>query len=34
MTFEHTLLVGVSSKFLLKKYVTETHWNGLVIYTS
>ena len=34
MTLEQMLLIGDSNKFLLKKYVTETHWNGLVISTN
>ena len=34
MNLEHVLLIGDSNKFLLKKYVTETHWNGLVISTN
>ena len=34
MTLEHMLLVGDSSKFLLKKFVAKNHRNGLVISTS
>ena len=34
MTLEHMLLVGDSSKFLLKISVTKNHRNGLVISTS
>ena len=34
MTLEHMLLVGDSSKFLLKKSLTKKNRNGLVISTS
>ena len=34
IALEHILLVGDSNKFMLKKSVTETHWDGLVISAS